>query len=312
MQFREDCHPCSRTVVSPLSPTVHERVPAPHNPREMAKSASSDWPDLSTAEREAIVLMSVVELTADLVNNEMLTVYSHSRGAVVQFRTGAHQRVFSILLVDLLSATDRQGPVVASPFLSSLAEIVSNPQFNIDGSVRPLSMAVESFRKWLGESPALEFWFPSIDRTLRVTMPRVQALKLVGNLSKHDPLRAVGVARDLSEALSLSNEPVSVEEALLALGDFYRHFYTDFLAYHGSTLAEFINNIRWGIHDYLLPEFKRAFAPVVGKEPMYGYEYPTSIGNRFAREKYWDLMNSVRSRPYVPRFEVDAVFKQRY
>src|SRR5215218_1142153 len=44
-------------------------------------------------------------------------------------------------------------------------------------------------------------------------------------------------------------------DALLALADFYEKFHTDILNYHASTIAEFLNNIRWGIYEYLQPEF---------------------------------------------------------
>lgn len=51
---------------------------------------------------------------------------------------------------------------------------------------------------------------------------------------------------------------MSPDEAALALEDFYRWFHDDILNYHASTIAEFLNNIRWGIYEYLQPEFQRS------------------------------------------------------
>ena len=55
-----------------------------------------------------------------------------------------------------------------------------------------------------------------------------------------------------------------MEGALLALADFYERFHTDVLNYHGSTLVEFLNNIRWGIHYYLHPQYKQSMTRELG------------------------------------------------
>jgi hypothetical protein len=62
----------------------------------------------------------------------------------------------------------------------------------------------------------------------------------------------------LREILSRSNVSVDLDEAMLALEDFYRWFHDDILNYHASAIAEFLNNIRWGIYEYLQPEFHRS------------------------------------------------------
>jgi hypothetical protein len=44
------------------------------------------------------------------------------------------------------------------------------------------------------------------------------------------------------------------------LDDFYERFHKDILNYHSSTIAEFLNNIRWGIYEYWLSRNSRGNA----------------------------------------------------
>ena len=81
---------------------------------------------------------------------------------------------------------------------------------------------------------------------------------MCGDISKHNVLRSVGVAEELQQTLVASGVSVELEDAMLALGDFYERFHMDILNYHSSTIAEFLNNIRWGIYEYLQPEFRRS------------------------------------------------------
>ena len=92
-------------------------------------------------------------------------------------------------------------------------------------------------------------------------------------------------------------------DALVALDDFYQRFHEDILVYHTTTIAELLNNLRWAIHEYLLSEFERAYIPPpYEKDPRYSFKYPPGLENPYARSRYWDVMNSVRAKPWVPRF----------
>jgi hypothetical protein len=99
---------------------------------------------------------------------------------------------------------------------------------------------------------------------------------------------------------------------MLALGDFYERFHTDILNYHSSTIAEFLNNIRWGIYDYLQPELRRSIVWEGGNPRKYHYTFPIGIESNFAKQCYWDLMNEVLQPPYVRRFQVTKWLKLRY
>ncbi len=97
-----------------------------------------------------------------------------------------------------------------------------------------------------------------------------------------------------------------------SLEDFYERFHTDIFNYHGSTIAEFLNEIRWGIHEYLLPEFRRSYSPRGGDPPRYEYLYPDDVSTELGKALYWDLMNRIRGRPCLERFQVTRYLKQRY
>jgi hypothetical protein len=134
---------------------------------------------------------------------------------------------------------------------------------------------------------------------------------MCGNIAKHNFLRLNSVAAQLQKVLQKQGIEISIEEALLTLEDFYSHMRGIF-AYHSTTIAEFLNNLRWGIYLYLQPEFKRSFRPIPGDRFRYEFLYPGGVKVDFARQCYWDLMNHIRGEPYVPPFKTTKWFKLRY
>jgi hypothetical protein len=94
--------------------------------------------------------------------------------------------------------------------------------------------------------------------------------------------------------------------------EFYEWFHRNLFSYHSSAIAEFLNNIRWGMYDYLRPEFALSFTKDDPSSIAYRFKYPPDCNRPVARTMYWDLMNAVRSEPYMPRFEVTRYLKMRY
>lgn len=96
---------------------------------------------------------------------------------------------------------------------------------------------------------------------------------------------------------------------MLIIEEFCEQFHNDLFIYHISTIAEFLNNLRWSIFEYLQPLYK--------KSVQYYWDeslklYPANIENTYVRELFWNLMNDVRSEPYMPKFEVTRYLKGRY
>ncbi|KTF19466.1 hypothetical protein ATS76_02240 [Pseudoalteromonas sp. 10-33] len=73
-----------------------------------------------------------------------------------------------------------------------------------------------------------------------------------------------------------------------------------------------INNIRWGIHLYLLPEFQRSHTWINRDEGSYKYLIPCNIKTQFTKNCYWELMNEVRRKPHVQPFSADKDLKIEY
>jgi hypothetical protein len=98
------------------------------------------------------------------------------------------------------------------------------------------------------------------------------------------------------------------------LPEFWEWFHTHLFGYHLSTIAEFLNNIRWGIFEYLQPEFARAYRVTSydAGVPIYEFDGPAQIAAPIAKTMYWDLMNMARSKPYFPRFTVTPALKLRF
>jgi len=266
----------------------------------------------SDIEQEVVLLKAINELINSMVNFEVLTLYGSDPDSEIQFKTMTHQRFFNIILVDFLSSTDKGAPTMQTSYLGALRHIVERPNFEVNDCVLHLRDATHQFVDWLEQEVEVDVWLPTIDTQTTLKISRVSFLKMCGNISKHNFLRAIGVAKQLQEALAATGNPETFEDSLLALSDFYERFHTDILNYHSSTVCEFLNNIRWGIYEYMQPEFQQSIVREAGDPPRYRYTYPVSLTSAFAKECYWELMDEVRSVPYVRRFRVTKWLKLRY
>lgn len=268
---------------------------------------------LSNIEEEIILLRAVKELIDSMVNFEMLKLHGDDPNSSILFETVTHQRFFNIVLVDFLSVTDKKAFIKQTSYLGALKKISQSPNFDVDDSVASLRTATQQFSEWLEQEIEVhQIWMPSINTETTLTLSRLTFLKMCGNISKHNFLRAIGVAQELKEILSRSGVSVELDEAMLALEDFYQWFHTDILNYHASTIAEFLNNIQWGIYEYLQPEFQHSIVWESHNSPMYRFTFPEGVTSRLAKEYYWEIMNEVRAHPYVRRFQVTKSLKSRY
>ena len=82
------------------------------------------------------------------------------------------------------------------------------------------------------------------------------------------------------------------------------------LLYHSSIVAKYLNDIRWGIQDYLIKEFEESIQ--FKEHGRYEYTIPKSITTDIDQYIYWELMNEVRQKPYVSKFNVNIYLRKRY
>jgi hypothetical protein len=196
--------------------------------------------------------------------------------------------------------------------LFHLKQICNAPQFDPYGgdSIRtPLA----AFTQWLeAECCVKDVWLPSINANLNIRVRRIAFIKICGNIAKHNFTRLSMNVGDICEILKLNGTDIDSDEGYLVIPEFYEWFHDNVLSYHSSTIAEFLNNIRWSIYEYLKPEFCRSFTKDGSASISYRFIYPPDCNSPVMRAMYWDLMNAVRAKPYMPRFEVTKYLKMRY
>lgn len=271
----------------------------------------SNEPTFNEIEQEVVFLSAVFEITNSMVNHVMLRISGSDPDCEVVFASDEHRRLFNILLVDFLSQTDKKLGILPQSYLEALKAITKKPSFNVDGSVESLRSATRDFVQWLDTEVKVDIWLPNINTQTTLDITRSLFLRMCGNIAKHNFLRLNRVASQLREVLRRQDVKISIEEALLTLEDFYEQMRGIF-AYHSTTIAESLNDLRWGIYLYLQPEFKRSFRRIPGDRWRYEFIYPGGLKVEFARQCYWNLMNHVRSEPYMRPFQGTKWFKLRY
>ncbi|PJI41846.1 MAG: hypothetical protein CTR53_05125 [Ferrovibrio sp.] len=270
------------------------------------------------------MLFAVWDMIGEMVNYARFVKGDLVEDVQLIFNTEAHSRVFIILLGDFLSrpqpSRKRGIPFnlpsppdldqVANSYLFYLRQICSNPLLGFDAS--GLTKAVDQFWAWLdGESLVEKVWFPELQLEADLNVKRISYLKICANISKHNFSRLQDNVRKIQDILAASGNPVGEQEGYQSINAFYEWFYRHVFSYHTSTLAEFLNEIRWAIFEYLQPVYRGCLRQESG-EIAYTYVVPPEIEQPLAKAMFWDLMNAVRTPPYFRRFSATEVLKRRY
>jgi hypothetical protein len=196
----------------------------------------------------------------------------------------------------------------------TLRQVCAKPHLAPEAS--DLSARVEAFAAWLeGDFVAQGVNLHAIDVVADLRISRYRYIKICGDIAKHNLARLQTNVRHIRNLLEKSGHPIDEQQAYLAVENFFDWFHTDIFIYHSSYIAEFLNNIRLAVFDYLGPEFARSWHRKEGYTesfPRYGYHYPNDCIEPVARAMYWNLMNRVRAKPYMHRFLVADSFKSRF
>ena len=281
-------------------------------------------------EQEAISLNAVWSMIDDMVNFAIfMPISGRTRDIGLIPQTVETLRLFHVLLGDFLSPLgrkgrgglpfdlpqppDRQARPSDLTFLFYLRQIVQNPILNADAEA--IRRPVEAFAVWLEQESYIEsVWLPSIEVEVDLTIPRILWIKICADIGKHSFARLESNVSKIVRVLADHDKQIDEGMGYTVLPEFWAWFHTHLFAYHASAIAEFLNNIRWGIFEYLQPEFARAYH-VTSRDaeiPIYAFHVPIAINAPLAKTMYWDLMNMARSRPYFPRFTVAQSFKNQF
>lgn len=273
---------------------------------------------LTDGEKEVLILKAVWESIDSMLNSEVLNLIHRDPDSEIHFKSRTHKQFFGIILVDFLRSKIFG---INQPCIPSLLIVSKNPQYN--PNVALLHTTANAFSTWLNQNIELEhngethnFWFPTINQNIGLKITRAEFIDICGNISKHNPLALDRKAKTITEIFARNNVTIDLTQALLVMGEFYQHFHDDLFGYHSSTIAESLNNLRWAIYEYLQPLYQKSvewYPDKIHKNVMaYRYHYPADIINPYAREIFWNLMNDVRSEPYMPKFVVTRYLKMRY
>ena len=260
-----------------------------------------------------------------MVNYEIFEKNARQHNTNLMFNTSSHKRLFNILLGDFLSQPNEKResrlpfdfPRPTSgerrsnyTFLFYLRKICEDPKLN--PNVEGLRASLEGFSDWLeADSVIKDVWLSTINSKLDIRTPRIVFLRICGDIAKHNFSRLKTNVEKICRILKDNGVIINEGQGFLVIPDFYECFHTNLFSYHASTIAEFLNEIRWAIFNYLKPEFYRSFEQLE-PEPMYRYNYPADCQGELPRAMYWNLMNLVRTPPYFPRFTVSQSLKGQY
>ena len=278
----------------------------------------------SKIEQEAIILYAVLDMIEDMVNLAVFERPIGYRDTNLTFKDSNARAMFSILLTDFLSQPqgkigsplpfDLPRPPVDArssdkTYLFYLHQICSDPRLSTDAS--GVANVVKEFAEWLdGEMRIPKVWLSRISVEVDLRIERMEFVKLTGNLSKHSFSRLEADVRKIRRIVKQSGADIDEGKAYLALEDFKEWFAENVFIYHSSTIGEFLNELRYEIHDYLAAEYARSKVDLA--DGMYRFTFPTGIDSPLAREMYWELLNKIRYRIYFPRFRVSSSFKSAY
>lgn len=274
---------------------------------------------MNDVEREAVILNTAWAMIDEMVNWGIFVRNDRRHETNLMFHDATHRRLFVILLGDFLSAVRAHGanPVpldlIRQPtdakysdrtFLFQLRHVCKQPKLGIDAT--DLLKAVEEFATWL----ETEFVARAVNLgqlgSVDLAITRYRYIKMCGDIAKHNPARLSENVKHLRRLLKNSGKFVSEEEAYLALNDFFHWFHDDIFIAHSSSIAAFLNNLRWEMYEYLGAEYSRSWhRPAEAPDYLYSYRYPEGCTDPLARGMYWDLMNLVRTAPLLQQFTVN-------
>jgi hypothetical protein len=274
----------------------------------------------SDVEQEIIVLNAVWDHIDDMANYEIFAKTEKTTDVWLYPNTAGHARLFNILLLDFLTSPNARSfdlhepaegaPEIDRSYLYYLHRICAVPKF---GPAADLQGPVDAMREWLcAECVVKDVWFPSIEVKTDIKMPRLSFVKICGNISKHNFASLSRDSKLIAKILAENGVNIDDEQRFLVIPDFYDWFHRNIFSYHIGTIAEHLNNIRWGMFDYLNEEWMKSYRRDANDPIRYSYTYPADCTHALPRWMYWDLMNRVRGRPWMPRFSITDSLKKLY
>ena len=271
--------------------------------------------EYNTAEKEAIGLCISLEAVGDMANRALLELREVSQypGEVeVYFHTHIHQELFIIRLLDFVKESGNSKLTgVSGSCLNVLQAACNSRSFDQNDSVESLRNSVKELDEWLNHKKQIKMWLPTLGLEADIEVSCLDFIAISGNHCKHNLSRLTSVSKKIYEILDANGYSVPLEQIPLALDDFREHLQENYFIYYGTWLGEMLNNIRWGIQNYLQPTYRAAYTKDDPKDIIYRYEYPLAIKQDIPRQWFWRLMNNIRTGPYLKKFAGSHYLKKQ-
>ena len=271
--------------------------------------------NLTPLEQEIITLKAVADMIGDMVNHEVMTIHFSDPDSSIMFKSMTHMAFFNVILVDLLSKPSGFFTSDGSYF-DRLEHICANPLMGKVQEIRELTETVCTFARWLAEEVTVQNrWFPSMNLQIDLKITRKVFIGICGNIAKHNFTQLTRQAERLRRIFCDNDQDVTLDRCILALEDFRQQFYNDVFHYHSSTIAEFLNNIRWGIHSYIALVRESCTETRFDEKlrlSVHEYRSPRDVTSELGKACFWELMNRAMQQPYIRRFKVTPYLKMQY
>lgn len=268
---------------------------------------------------EVIGLSIAFEALKSMVNRSMLDVLHLSDGSgevEVRFKSTPHRDLFYIRLLDFAHEGGSRrllGTATDMSCLEILETVGSAPRLSTPESAQELAHAAAQLRTWLEHTVQPKFWLGEIDINARLSVTRLQLLKIVGNQAKHNMSRLTGVCGQVQKLLADNGHDVAFELMPFAIEDLRAHLGENMFIYYGSWLAELLNDLTWALYRYVRPIYQRQIVFEEGPLPgFYRYEPLAGVDPK-SPAHFWlyRLLNDARSTPYIPPFRASHYLKQQ-
>lgn len=267
---------------------------------------------LSPVDYHVIQIQAITALLDSVLNHIVLDVRGSAPDYEIRFVNETNQMLYNIMLVDFFSPFDNQ--IVGETKMNGidiLLHIGENPLLS-DGGPGKLKEEVVNFRGWLDEEITVEkLWFSSVELETALSLKRQDYIYICGNISKHCFPRLTVVSKRIRAIFERNSHQLELSDALSIIPEFYEWFHTNVFAYSATRITEMLNDIRWAIQEYLHPVYEKSIR-YKGDDGMYEFEIPPEITTGFVRSCFWDLMNEVRRKPNVQKFQTPSYLNQRY
>ena len=274
-----------------------------------------DQASYNIAEKEVMGLCISLEAIDSMVNHSLLELLDDSMypgEAEVYFHSRIHQELFIIRLLDFVKESgDSRLTGVKGSCLQVLQSACETCSFDKDGSIDALRKSVNEFSDWLKYKTSVKLWLPTLDIEADIEVSRLDFISISGNYFKHNLSRLTGISKNICKLLEKKGYSIPSEQIRLALDDFREHLQEDYFIYYGTWLAELLNNIRWGLQEYLYPVFRVSYIKNNPEDTIYYYEYPERIEQEIPRQWFWRLMNNIRTGPYFKKFSGARYLKKQ-